>query len=331
MAKKSGKSAAKQSSPPKPSKPAKSRAIKPTSPRRIRLPDYKWYKIHKPVKHPVKLPSVFKLTKAAFQLVWNDKKTLLLVVLIYGLLNFVFVKGLSGGADMDSLKQTFGTAFDGHFGSLASGLGIFVALISSSGNTSSDTAGAYQSILVIVASLALIWCFRQLMAGTKIRARDAYYKGMYPLVPFILVVAVIGLQTVPLWIGATLYSTVITNGIAVGSAQLIWLLPCLLLGALTIYMIISSVFALYIVTLPDMTPLKALRSARKLVRFRRGVVLLKLLWMIFILLFVAAVIMLPIIILITALAPWIFFVLTMTALLAVHAYIYTLYRELLNE
>jgi hypothetical protein len=41
--------------------------------------------------------------------------------------------------------------------------------------------------------------------------------------------------------------------------------------------------------------------------------------------------MLPIIILLTSLAQWVFFLLTMFALVAVHAYMYTLYRELLND
>jgi hypothetical protein len=46
---------------------------------------------------------------------------------------------------------------------------------------------------------------------------------------------------------------------------------------------------------------------------------------------VAAVIMLPIIIVLTPVAQYVFFVLTMFALVAVHTYMYTLYRELLNE
>ncbi len=96
-------------------------------------------------------------------------------------------------------------------------------------------------------------------------------------------------------------------------------------------MISSSIFALYIVTLPDMTPLKALRSARELVKGRRWAVILRLLSLPVILLIVAAIIMVPIIIVLTPVAQWVFFLLTMFTLVAVHAYMYTLYRELLNE
>jgi hypothetical protein len=170
------------------------------------------------------------------------------------------------------------------------------------------------------------------LAGSKARVRDTYYRGMYPLVPFILVLMVIALQLVPLLVGSTVYSLVINNGIAVLFIEkLLWALLYALLALLSLYMISSSLFALYIVTLPDMTPLKALRSARELVRYRRWTVLRKVLCLPLILLVAAAIIMLPIIVWLTPLAKWIFFLLTMSSLVAVHAYMYTLYRELLNE
>jgi hypothetical protein len=40
---------------------------------------------------------------------------------------------------------------------------------------------------------------------------------------------------------------------------------------------------------------------------------------------------LPIITWLTPLTQWVFFLLTMFSLVAVHAYMYTLYREMLNE
>src|SRR5205823_2479549 len=112
---------------------------------------------------------------------------------------------------------------------------------------------------------------------------------------------------------------------------LIWAVLFIILSFVSLYMLSASVFALYIVTLPDMTPLKALRSARELVHHRRWTVLRKILWLPLLLLIIAAVVMVPIIIVLTPLAQWIFFLLTMLALLAVHGYMYTLYRELLNE
>ncbi len=339
MAKKSGKSVSK----PKPTKPvskktsakelpAQSKSVVSHKPRRLKRPTYKTLRVAKRIKHPIKLPNVWRLTKASAKLLWQHKRLFIGITLVYGLLNLILVQGLAGSTDVGTLKQGLSQVFTGHFGSLASSLSVFAVLVGSSGNGSSPTAGAYQLFLALITSLAVIWALRQVLAGTAVRVRDAYYRGMYPLIPFILVLIVVGLQLIPLLIGSSIYSLVINNGIAVFFVEkLVWALLYGLLALLSLYMISSSLFALYIVTLPDMTPLKALRSARELVRYRRWTILRKILCLPIILLILAAVIMLPIIIWLTALAQWIFFLLTMSGLVAVHTYMYMLYRELLNE
>lgn len=340
MAKKSGRRPAAKRKPNKavgkktPAK--KTTASRPatiqTGPRRLKLPKYKSLQLQKRVKHPVKLLNVWRLTRTASLVLWQHKGLFIGITLVYGLLNVFLAQGLSGGTDVSTLKDTLNQIFTGHLGGLASGLSVFVVLVSSAGNNSSPTAGAYQLFLALIASLAIIWALRQVLAGTRIRVRDGYYRGVYPLVPFVLVLTIIGLQLIPLLIGSSIYSLVITNGIAVLFVEkLVWALLFAALALLSLYMISSSVFALYIVTLPDMTPLKALRSARELVRHRRWTVLRKILALPLILLVIAAVIMLPIIIWLTPAARYVFFLLTMFSLTAIHAYMYTLYRDLLNE
>lgn len=326
MPNKSGKSSPNK----KVQKPSKE-AVVNSKPRRLKQPKYKSFRIQKRIKHPVKLPNAVKLTKSSFRLIWQNKKLLLGITLVYGILNLIFVRGIAGGVDLNSLKESFDQAFSGHFGSVASGFGVFITLLGSSGNSSNETAGAYQAFLGLVASLVIIYALRQLAAGSNLRIRDAYYQGTYPLVPFILVLLFIGVQLIPMLAGVTIYSLVVQSGIAVGGGQLVWLVFCLLLSSLSVYFIASSIFALYIVTLPDMTPINALRSASDLVRYRRGSVIRKLLWLPFVLLVIAGIVMIPIIIWLTALAQWAFFILAMLALLAVHTYMYTLYRELLND
>lgn len=302
-------------------------------PRRLKPKHHKFLRYRNRDKSvvPVKLPSAWKMTKQAARTLWRHKRLFVGITVIYGILNLLLAQGL-GGTDVSGVKTAFNQAFTGHFGSLLSGLSVFTLLVGSAGNNTSQTSGSYQILLAIVASLAIIWGLRQSLSDTLVGVRDAYYKGMYPLVPFILVLLVIALQLVPIVIGSSLYSLVVTNGIAVQAGEkLFWFAIFAASAFATLYMLSSSLFALYIVTLPDMTPMKALRSARGLVRRRRWAVLRKLLWMPIFLLVVAAIIMVPIIILLAPVARWIFFLLTMSALTAAHAYMYTFYRELLNE
>ncbi|HVX47918.1 MAG TPA: hypothetical protein VHA05_01000 [Candidatus Saccharimonadales bacterium] len=279
-----------------------------------------------------KLPNAWKLTKAAWQILWKNRVLFLGVTIIYGLLSLILVQGIAGGTDVSGIKHDLNQAFTGSLGSLASGFSVFAVLVGSTGNSSSQTAGSYQLTLGIITSLAVIWALRQIMAGKRIRIRDAYYRGMAPLIPFILVIFVIGIQLIPFIIGSTLYSLVVTNGIAIGLLERLVFLLLFLAGiSWSIYMVSASLFALYIVTLPDMTPLKAVRSARDLAKGRRWPIILRLIFLPVVLLVAAAIIMVPIIIVLTFLAQWVFFLLSMFTLVAVHAYLYTLYRELLNE
>lgn len=279
-----------------------------------------------------KLPSSWLLTKHATRIILDNWKLFLGITAIYGFLNLLLVQGLAASTDVGSLKDQLNQIFTGNIGSLISSLGVFVVLVGSAGNSSNQTAGAYQFFLFLIASLAIICALRQVTAGSKLKIRDAFYKGMYPLVPFLLVLLIIGLQLLPLLIGSSLYSIVMTNGIAVIAIEkILWFVLFILLGSVSFYLVSSSLFALYIVTLPEMTPLKSLRSAKQLVQYRRWAIIRKVLYLPLFLFIVAAVCMIPFIILLTPLAPWVFFIMSMFGLVAVHSYLYALYRELLND
>ncbi len=284
----------------------------------------------KTIKQSSQLPTAFSLFKKTFTTLKSSWKLFLVITLIYGLLTIILVRGFGGALNLGQLKSSLQAGFNGSYGSLLTGVTLFSYLLGSAGSSANPTGSVYQTLLIIIVSLAAIWALREVYAGHKIRARDAFYKGMYPLIPFILVLLVVGLQLVPLAIGSWLYSTVITNGIAVTSLEkFIWLVMALLLALVSLYMICSSLFALYIVALPTMTPMKALRSARQLVRHRRWTILRKILFLPLSLIILGGIIMIPLIVLFTAAAEWIFFILSMFTLLAVHTYMYTLYRELL--
>jgi len=301
--------------------------------RKLKPPTYKPFHLHKKIKSD--LPTI----AGAFRLFWRSLAVLkrhwqlfLNILLFYAILNLLLVHGLASNGELGSLKTTIDSVFKGSGGQLGGGLTLFVYLLggSSSSNSANANAGVYQTLLIVLASLSLIWSLRQVYTNQKVRARDGYYRGIYPLIPFILVLLVIGLQLLPLILGGFLYSTVISNGIAVYAVEkILWALLFFLLALLSLYMISSSVFALYVVTLPDMTPLKALKSARELVRNRRWAILRKLIFLPIALVVLAAVIMVPAIIFLTTVAEWLYFILTIIGLAVIHSYMYALYRELL--
>ncbi len=254
------------------------------------------------------------------------------IILIYLVLTLLLVKGLKFGTDIGEIKTTMLSIFSGQTAQLSASFAVFGILLNSAAATSGGAAGAYQSILLVTTSLAIIWALRQILAKpkTKLKVRSAFYRGMYPLVPFLLVLLVIGLQLIPFLVAGWLYDVVISGGLASTTLEtVLWLVLCGLLALFSFYMLTSSLFALYIVTLPDLTPMKALRSARDLVRFRRWLLMRKIIFLPFAMLVVAVVIMVPIIMLSPLVASWLFFIICIFVLPLSHSYMYNLYRELL--
>ena len=282
-----------------------------------------------------KLPTVWRLSRSAYDLLALNWRLIIGIALVYGFLNILLVRGLNGGLDVSQLKSQFSQLYGGGWGNLASAFSIFASLVSSSNNgKASDAASTYQSFLVLITSLALVWNFRQLLADktASLRIRDGFYKGMYPLTPVIIICLIISLQLIPMLIGGVLFSMVMANGIAVTAIEIVvWTLLLLISVVLSLLLITPSIFALYIASLPDMTPIRALRSAKKLVRFRRATVLRKVLFLPLLIFMILSAVILPIIFVVPVLAQWVFFGLSMFILPSVHAYLYTLYRELLNE
>jgi len=299
------------------------------APKRIWYRPLTW-RNHPPVPVRKPLPKARKLFKAVLVQLWQHKKLFLGIALVYGVLSLLLVRGFSSASDATNIKGTLDSLLHGFGGKLASSLAAFAALLSSSGSGNTQVSSMYQSVLLLVCSLAFIWAMRQTLAKHKVRIRDSFYQGMYPLVPFFLVFLLLCVQMVPLVLGGNLYGAVVSNGIAVHLWEKAMFLAVYLLAVLwSLRMITATIFALYIVTLPDMTPLRAYRSAKQLVYGRRLLVWRKLIFLPFVLLLLAALIELPLILVFTPLAVWVFFVCTTLALPLVHGYLYNLYREML--
>lgn len=274
------------------------------------------------------LPGSFKLVGRVFGIFKKYWKTLGGVVLVYLLLNIVFASGISNvSANFSTIKTDLKTN-GGH--GLWHAAGGFAALVGSSGASSSATASSLQSVLFIIESLVIIWALRHLLSGQPVTVKLAYYRSMSPLIPFLLVIAVIIIQLLPMTIGGFILSAV-SNSVFTDStlATIFTAIIFALLAAWSIYMVSASIFALYIVTLPDMQPRQALRSARDLVRYRRLTVLRKVVFMPIFLLIVMAAIIVPLILYVSGIVPIVFYLLSMLAILFVHTYLYSLYRGLI--
>jgi len=272
------------------------------------------------------VPSSFSVLGDVLNFLKNNWRILGSVMLVYLLLNIVFASGLSGVINnFNSVKGNLAT--DNSFSNALSGLG---SLLGGSAGAGSESGSVFQSVLLVIGSLAIIWTLRQLMAKKEFSVKDVYYKSMFPLVPFLLVTFVIIIQLLPMTLGSVIVALISSTLVSSGAATFIMALALLPLLGWSIYLLSSSIFALYIVTLPDMQPRQALRSAKKLVEFRRFSIIRRLFFLPLFMLFVISLIMLPLILFIHLLVVPVFYLLSVFALLFTHTYLYKLYRGLLD-
>lgn len=273
-----------------------------------------------------KLSGSFRLLIDSASLLRQHWKLFCGITLIYFILIVLLAGGLSGLTSVKDLKS----AFVQEFGNLSASLALFGMVVGSTGSTTSATGSIYQTIVVLIVSLATIWALRQVLAGEKIRVRDAFYKGMYPLIPFVLVLLFICILFIPAMISGFIFNVVILGGLAINALELgLWMTLVIGLLLLTLYMVTTRIFAIYIVTLPDMQPMAAIKAAKKIVRYRRWAIIRKLLFLPFIMVIIAAVIVLPLIVYAPVAVQAVFVLMSMFALVFAHTYAYGLYKELL--
>ncbi len=277
-----------------------------------------------------KLPSVFGLIHQSIRHIWQYKKPFIGLMVVYLFLVLLLVKGFSNNLDLPSLREEISqTITDNAFQQNIVLLGV---VASGSSETPNETGNLYQTIIVIISVLAAIWLFRQShdRPDMKFKIKQPFYEGMGQLIPFILVLCVVGLQLLPMVIGLGIFGTVQQNGLATTGFELsLWALLAIGLSLLTFYFMASSLFALIIVTLPQSTPVASLRSARKIVKYQRWVIIRKLFALGFIFSLISLLALFAIIAAIPGFAE--FFVLIITAVfmpIVIGAW-YKLYRALL--
>ena len=162
------------------------------------------------------------------------------------------------------------------------------------------------------------------------RVKQAYYQSTAPLVPFLIIIVFGLLQLLPFSLGAVIRSAIVSSFVLSGWLSFVTGLIVVALGVWGIYMLVPTIFALYIVTLPGVMPRDAMRSAKDLVRFRRLLLLRKILFLPFFIMVCMAVITVPLILYATSLVAAVFYVLGVLGLLFAHGYLYSLYRDLIE-
>lgn len=297
---------------------------------------------------PLQLPGYVVFTNSVLKTLWSNRKTFLLLALIYVVITAAMVGIASQDtytALNDTIRQTSGDLFTGNWGTVGKASLLFLTTITGGISTNlTDVEKTYAGIIVFMTWLTTVWLLRNILAGHKVKLRDGLYNATAPLLSTALVGAVLILQLIPAAIAALGYSAAQKTGLLNGGVEsmLFWFAAGFL-TLLSLYFITSTLIALVVVTLPGMYPIQALRIAGDLVIGRRVRILLRMLWLGLTIAVAWVVVMIPVVLVdswLKSLWPainWLPIVpvalLVMSSLTVVWAasYIYLLYRRIVAD
>ena len=303
--------------------------------RKKKLPKYESFKLTRNIK-PDKikvLPTSKALWKETWLFIWKNKKIFVKFLAVYAICYLILVKGINNfHLDVSSLTTKLKEIGAGNIGSIFGALAIYATLVSSLTGTTSDISNFFQVSVLIIFSLAFIWLIRK-MHSKRLAApvKDSFYKGMRPLIPFLGVLVILILELLPAGIGALLLVTVQGASVVSTEAEITGVAILMILTlVLSVYLLAGSVFALYIVTLPEATPLLAIRSSMRLLRIHRWVVLRKIVAFFFMLFVLGFATVLPFILWLPQYAEVAFFIMGCSSFGVMHTYMYKLYRSMIS-
>jgi len=276
----------------------------------------------KPVK-TAKLPGVLELLKSSLSDCRKFWRPLTGVIVVYGILYFILVLGLS----FQTVSSSTGAS--GHLShALRSAFTVFNTGNTSSTTNQSDATVLMQFLLFMIASLAVIWTLRKLQDVKKIKIRDAYYQGSSGLISTILVTFCLIITLLPALLGGAILATATqtsSSGAEVFIAGIISVL--LLLGSIYLFVVYWPAF--YIAGLPQMRPIQAMRSAAKVTKKRRFIIMGRMLVLLIATLCFLFLILLILALTVSKIVPEVAYLLLLVIFGYAHVYLYKLYRSLL--
>jgi hypothetical protein len=296
----------------------------------------------------LELPGYFAFTHYVNKTVWSYRKLFFGLAVIYLVLLTILV-GIGSQETytslVDSLKETNAGLAEGDISQLGQASLVFLSIATVGiADTPTEAQQVYSVLIGLFVWLTTVWLLRNKFAGHKVRLRDGLYNAGAPILPLFLVGLALLVQLIPIVLAVIGYEAATASGLLDGGveAMLFWFAASLLV-VLSIFWATSTLFAMIVVTLPGMYPLKALRSAGDLVLGRRVRILLRWMWMFLAVAVFWTIVLIPLILIDLGISgiwpafsdvpvvPVALAMLGTVSIIWISSYVYLLYRKVVDE
>lgn len=294
----------------------------------------------------LKLPGYWAFTGHVLKTIWDSRGVFIRLAILYAVVAIVLGSVTSQatyeeitGTIQDSMGGIVQGAWDG---AVQAGALLVTTLASPEGVT--PEAQVLLIVVGLLVWLTTIWLLRDIKAGRKPKLRDGLYSAGSPIVGTAVLAFVAALQMLPFAVVMLVFSGLSSVGLlSEGLAMMIFGLFAALVIALVLYWMTATFLALIIISLPGMYPMRAMKVAGDVVAGRRLRILYRLLWLIFTIVLSWLVVMGLVIALDTGvkklwpaisgvpIVPFIAAIMSSISLVWSSAYIYLLYRKVIDD
>ncbi|MBR3220333.1 hypothetical protein IKF76_00495 [Candidatus Saccharibacteria bacterium] len=344
----------------KPRAPLKTRLKNLPKTIKAKIKDYRTkhprVKLHKSFKRSyredyvrkLEVPGLMHHAMNTFRAVFKNWKLFLPLIILAVIFNIILVGLMSEETYttfQDTIEETNEQFSVGAMGNFAKAGLLLLATVTTGGLTQSksEVQQIFGTLIFLIIWLVTIYALRHYFAGRKIKLRDALYNALTPLLSTLVIFVIILIQAIPILLVVVTYSAAVaTEFLNTPFYALVYFIFASLLILLSVYLISSSMMGLVAVSAPGLYPINALRTTRDLVAGRRIRLIIRTLYLVFVLAVVWIIIMLPIILLDLWLKSWVewlegapitpIFLLIMTvfSFIYIAAYAYLFYRRMLD-
>ncbi len=240
------------------------------------------------------MAGIWQLVKGSFGTIWHEKKLLGVILVLFAIVTFVVVGGVSQLTFLD-VRKAAENVFSGNWSGVGSVWTLFTAAVTGALNpTVTAVQSVFGIIIIFVFWLALVWILRRRLADEKTGLRDAFYNSGSPIVPTLIVAFAIVVQLIPGALGIVGAALTLTGvWFSGGIESMLMCVAGLLLCLLSLYWLAGTLMALVVVTLPGMYPWRALSAASDLVIGQRWKLLFRLAALIAVIFIVWAAVLVP--------------------------------------
>lgn len=294
----------------------------------------------------LKLPSYFALTTLTFQTLRSHWRTFTLLALLYTIV-VILIGAITNQSSFSDVRELLtGSTQETPGGVLGFGEAALVALstFASLPTTITVEQQIYLALGGLFVWLCTVWLLREYMLGRKPKLRDGLYSSGAPFISTAVVVFFIAVQLIPAGLMAIVYASLLSTGVIdSGFGSMLFWVTAAVVATLILYWMTSTLFALVIVTLPGMYPVRAVRAAGDIVLGRRLRILYRLLWGGLIIVIAWVAIAVPVALGTTMLssvwtwlenvpiAPYVGAALTSVSMIWFAAYVYLFYRKVVDN